>query len=100
MNMFWESPTCGMLDDKKKVPQIAGLKILNVSIILNYASLTLTAFNPFLPSSKSNVTSSFSRILSLSPLACTKYSFGEFESLINPNPLDSLKNLTVPVFMM
>ena len=84
----------------KKSPAKAGPKMLNVYSIIDYASLTFTAFNPFLPSSKSNVTSSFSLTLSLSPFACTKYSFGEFESLIKPNPFDSLKNLTVPVFMM
>ena len=74
---------------KKKVPRMAGLKIM-MFMILTYASLTFTAFNPFFPSCKSKVTSSFSLILSFNPDECTKYSFGEFASLMNPNPLDSL----------
>src|SRR6056297_1983100 len=67
--------------------------------ILNYVSLTFTAFNPFFPSSRSKVTSSFSLILSFKPLECTKYSLVDSESLIKPNPLDSLKNFTVPFFI-
>ena len=74
-------------------------EILNVKYY-GYASLTFTAFNPFFPSSKSKVTSSFSLILSFKPFECTKYSFDESASLINPNPFELLKNFTVPLFIV
>ena len=74
---------------KKKAVQIFlildSLKILNVYVFLNYTSLTFTAFNPFLPSCKSKVTSSFSLMFSLTPVECTKYSFNEAVSVMNPN---------------
>ena len=68
--------------------------------IINYTSFTSTAFNPFCPSFNSKVTSSFSLMLSINPVEWTKYSFDESSSLINPKPFESLKNFTVPLFII
>ena len=53
---------------------------------------------PFLPSFNSNSTASPSLISSINPVTCTKCSVSESSSVMNPNPLDVLKNFTVPFF--
>jgi len=88
----------GLCMQKKVLLYSKTLKMIAICLI-NYDSFTFTAFNPFLPSSMSKVTSSFSLILSIKPVECTKYSFEEFVSLMNPNPFDSLKNFTVPLLI-
>jgi len=70
------------------------------AIYSRYANFTLTAFNPLRPSSSSNSTSSFSLILSVRPETWTKYSFFDSSSIMKPNPFVSLKNLTVPLFII
>ena len=59
--------------------------------------MTSTAFMPFLPRAVEKVTTSPSRMLSINPVACTKISSLVVLSMMKPNPLDSLKNFTVPV---
>ena len=54
------------------------------------------AFKPFRPSLRSNSTASPSLTSSINPDTCKKYSVFESSSVTNPNPLDSLKNFTVP----
>lgn len=80
---------------KQKPPSWRG----SCQINFYYISRTFTAFSPFRPSSRSNVTSSFSLTPSLRPVTCTKYSLEDLASLIKPNPLDSLKNFTIPLFI-
>src|SRR5690606_3855230 len=65
-----------------------------------YANLTFTAFIPLFPCLTSKVTLSFSRILSISPVVCTKMSSPPFDGVMNPKPLVSLKNFTVPSCMV
>ena len=87
---------------KKPMLLAMALTTLNVIYIKRpaYASLTFTAFNPFFPSCKSKVTSSFSLISSTKPETCTKYSLFVPSSLIKPNPLVELKNFTIPLFIV
>lgn len=85
---------------KKKAPFSRSSLVLRIKLCCDYALLTLTALSPFLPSISSNVTSSFSLTFSVSPLTCTKYSLPVDSSLMKPNPLDSLKNLTIPLFIV
>ena len=55
---------------------------------------------PFLPSFNSNSTLSPSLISSIKPVTCTKCSVSEPSSVMNPKPLDALKNFTVPFFTL
>ena len=83
----------------KNVRLLKCLLLYNGYSLAYLANFTFTAFNPFLPSAMSNVTSSFSLIRSTNPDVCTKYSVEELVSLIKPKPLASLKNFTVPLFI-
>ncbi len=87
---------------KNKKPPAAnhrGRRTLSIKRPVAYAILTSTAFIPFLPRSVLNVTWSPSRMLSINPLTCTKISSWEELSTMKPNPLDSLKNFTVPLYI-
>ena len=75
----------------------ASFEAASVTIYIDYASLTLTAFNPFSLFSTSKTTLSFSRIiLVFNPEECTKMSCPPSAGEINPKPFVSLKNFTVP----
>ena len=82
----------------KKTPLVAqgSLWILSSNVFFAYASCTLTAFKPFLPSFVSKVTTSPSRTLSTKPLTCTNTSSPVDQLTTKPKPLVSLKNLIVP----
>ena len=61
--------------------------------MIDYATLTFIAFNPFGPSSTSKVTLSPSRISSVNPFAWTNTSLLPSSGAMNPNPLALFKIL-------
>lgn len=97
MKRFFIEKTKFKLIKKRPTFQLT-FSTTKIKYIFYPITCTLVATNPFLPSSSEY--STLSPSLSSTPLSavtCTKMSLPVSSFVMNPKPLDSLKNLTVPV---
>ncbi|CAH0997941.1 hypothetical protein EMA8858_04076 [Emticicia aquatica] len=72
------------------------IKFLEILSQTNYANFTFTALRPFLPFSRLKTTLSPSLTSSTRPEICTNTSSLLASTVIKPNPLELLKNFTIP----